>query len=50
MKIVITYSLKSAAGVDIVKGCVAYSLKEAEELCQAIEKVGYKILDVTREE
>lgn len=50
MKIYITYELETAYGHKDVHGAVAHSLKEAEELCQAIEKTGYKILDVTREE
>ena len=50
MKIAITYEMETAYGHKVVHGTTAYTLKEADELCQSIEKIGYKILDVTREE
>ena len=50
MKIAITYELESANGSKVTHGVIAKSLEEAEEICQKIEKVGYKLLDVTREE
>lgn len=50
MKIAITYEVETAYGHKVVHGVFARTLKEAEELCQSMEKLGYKILDVTREE
>lgn len=50
MKIAITYELESASGHKILHGVTAKSLEEAEKACQEIEKAGYKLLDVTREE
>lgn len=50
MKIAITYEVETAYGHKVTKGAFAYTPEEAEELCQSIEKIGYKILDVTREE
>ena len=50
MKIVITYEVESALGHKVKRGAVAYTFVEAEELCRSVERVGYKLLDVTREE
>lgn len=50
MKISITYEIETAYGHKRTHGVVAHTFKDAEELCQNIEKLGCKILDVTREE
>ena len=50
MKIAITYKVETAAGHWNTHGIYAYTMQEAQELCESIEALGYKIVDVTREE
>lgn len=45
MKYAITYELKTAYGNKSIKTAYAYTKSEAEEICNSIEKLGYKILD-----
>lgn len=50
MVIYIEYELETASGQKARHYIHVYSLKQAEETCKTIEKVGYKITMVCREE
>ena len=50
MRIEITYKVQTAYGHEKTNRAIARTLKEAEELCNAIEGPGCRVIDVTRED
>lgn len=49
MIIMITYMVPTANGFWKEHYMTASSFEEAEEICEAIERNGYKLVDVTRD-
>lgn len=49
MKIWITYKLRTANGAWRQEMVAAASLSEAEEICNKIDRIGYKLIDVSRD-
>lgn len=47
MTIQITYEFKTANGFPTRNSVLAHSLEEAENICKRVERVGYKLIDVT---
>lgn len=49
MKIWITYEIPTARGNWSANTMTADTFDEAEEICEAVERNGYRLLDVTRD-
>lgn len=48
MKFEIIYEIPSASGIPTKKLATAYTKQEAEDICKAIESIGYKLIDISR--
>lgn len=48
MRFDIVYEIPTAYGHTALKAAKAYSKEEAEEICKAIERVGYRLVDISR--
>ena len=49
MKILITYEFLTAHGFPTQNTMIADSFEKAEEICEKVERIGYKLIDVTRD-